>query len=319
MSDSIWKTIAAPSRSFMGLLNDELSRLGANYENSLPDLRSGSTLLLGSDYSGEHDGPPYLVFSFLMTTLESWAEWEPKRQLARQLHLKDSRRMSFKQLRDKMRQHALGPLLEAANCLNGLSLTIAVNKKCPSFFADPNPLDLSNPDFAPYTKWKPAVLEKAFFTVHVLGLLLAGLAAPNQSVLWFTDEDSIAANDERLRELTQLFAWVSTSYLEFGMGHLRCGTSKSDDGSRQIEDFLAIPDLAAGAINEQMSAKLNDPVKLHDVFWIRNGSLSDKTNEIAWWLAGSTHPLKRLLCVVEPNGNSDGHTVSWFHFYNQGP
>jgi hypothetical protein len=179
-------------------MNDELSRLAAKYEGNLPDLRSDSTLLLGSDYSGEHDDSPYLVFSFLMTTLESWSEWEPRRQSVRAVHLKDSRRMSFKQLRDRNRQHALGPLLEAANGLRGLSLTIAVNKKCPSFFAEPSPLDLTNPAFMPYEKWKPSVLTKALFVVHLLGVLLAGLAAPRQDVLWFTDEDSIAANDDRL-------------------------------------------------------------------------------------------------------------------------
>jgi hypothetical protein len=121
------------------------------------------------------------------------------------------------------------------------------------------------------------------------------------------------------RELTQLFGWIVSSYLEFDMGHLRSGTSKSDNGSRQIEDFLAIPDLVAGAIQEQMSAKPSAPVFLRDVFWVHNGNFTDKTNEISWWLSTTGRPLKRLLCVVEPSRDDAGHSVGWYHFHNQDP
>ena len=125
-----------------------------------------------------------------------------------------------------------------------LSRTRRLDKKCSDIFNNP-PLDLSNPDFGAYRSWKPKVLEKAFFIVHTLAFLLAGLGAPMQNVLWFTDEDSIAANEKRVSELTQLLSWISCLYMPFMMGQVRCGTSKSDDGSRQIEDYLAIPDLVA--------------------------------------------------------------------------
>jgi hypothetical protein len=125
-------------------------------------------------------------------------------------------------------------------------------------------------------------LDKAFFAVHVLGVLLAGLAAPGQNVMWFTDEDSIAANDDRVRELTQLFAWISSQYLTFNLGHCRCGTSKCDDGSRQIEDFLAIPDMIAGALAEQMQLRIEGPSELSTVFWMHRGDFSE-------WVTLSDH------------------------------
>jgi len=151
--------------------------------------------------------------------------------------------MSFKRLADSQRRAALGPLLNAANNLDGLSFSIALNKACDTVFEASPPLDLSNPEFAPFRKWKPIVLDKAFFVLHVIGVMLGGLAATGQDVMWFTDEDSIAANDDRVRELTQLFAWIISQYLDFNLRHLRCGTSRCDDGSRQLEDFLAIPDI----------------------------------------------------------------------------
>ena len=252
-----------------------------------------------------------------MTSLESWSEWEQQRLQVRQEHLSDSRRMSFKRLGDAQRRRALGPLLDAANSLHGLSFSVALNKKCESAFAAIPPLDLSNPEFDMYRKWKPAVLEKAFLTLHILGVLLAGLAAPGQDVMWFTDEDCIAANDDRACELTQLFAWITSQYLTFDLGHGRCGTSRCDDGSRQIEDFLALPDMIAGALAEQMQLKSANPTELSDIFWMHRPDFSDKTRHITWWYSNSGKPLKRLFCIVDPTTDGKGHLMSWYHFHDQ--
>lgn len=220
--------------------------------------------------------------------------------------------MSFKRLNDGQRRRALIPFLQAANQLTGLSFSVAVNKKCKGFFEGATPLDLTNPEFARYRKWKVAVLEKAFFIVHVLGALLGGLADRGQDVFWFTDEDNIAANDDRIYELTSLFAWISSIYLDFDLGHLRCGTSRSDNGTRQLEDFLAIPDLVAGAIAEQMQASFLNP-STSGIFWMSRGDFSDKTRNITWWFSDAGQNLKRLLCTVDPVSGG-GHLLKWFHF-----
>jgi len=235
----------------------------------------------------------------------------------REVHLSDFRRMSFKNLSDGQRRRAMRPLLEAANDLEGLSFSIAVSKQCDTVFAASPPLDLNNPEFGAYRKWKPAVLDKAFFILHVLSVLLGGLAARGQDVLWFTDEDNIAANDDRVRELTQLFAWISSQYLEFDLGHLRCGTSKCDDGTRQIEDYLAIPDLIAGALSEQMALRGIDQGESSEIFWMHRGDFSNKTREITWWFSNAGCPLKRVFCTVDVSPDGDGHLLSWFHFHNQ--
>ena len=317
VNSTLWHSVPTPERSVTGLLNAEFCRLDTKYQNFFPDLRSACTLLLGSDYSGESPDSPYLVFSFLLTSLESWAKWEPKRLQVRLSHLSDSRRISFKRLADGQRRRALGPFLEAANDLNGLSLSVAVSKQCDTVFAASPPLDLSNTEFAAYRKWKPAVLDKTFFVLHVLGVLLGGLAAPMQDVIWITDEDSIAANNQRVRELTQLFAWISSQYLEFDLGHCRCGTSRCDDGSRQIEDLIAIPDVIAGALAEQMILRSRDHAGASNIFWVHRGDFSDKTKEITWWYSESHYSLKRILCIVDPSVNGQGHLLSWFHFHNQ--
>ena len=316
VKDKRWHPVPVLPRTLPALLNQEFIRLDEEYPLALPELRKATTLLVGSDYSGEATESPYSVFSFLVTSLESLGRWEPARIHIRQAYLKDSRRMSFKRLGDGQKQRALRPLLEAANGLEGLSFSIAIAKRCKSIFADRTPLDLSNPQFSAFRKWKPLVLEKAFFVLHVIGVLLGGLAAPGQNTLWFTDEDSIAANDQRVRELTQLFAWITSQYLRFMLGNCRVGTTKSDDGSRQIEDFVAIPDLIAGALAEQLAAKTGDP-EIAGVFWMHRPDFSDKTRNINWWFSDARKPLKRLFCVVDPTADGNGHLLSSFHFWDQ--
>lgn len=313
----LWQSVPAKKGTLSGILDAEISRLDFTYEHCLPDLRAADTLLLGSDYSGEASSAPYVVYSFLLTSLESWANWEPERLRIRKQFLSDSRRMSFKRLTEGQRRRALPHLLKAANSLDGLSLSIAFNKRSESVFEAGPPLDLSNPQFASFRKWKTDVLKEAFFICHVLGVLLAGLAVPGQDVMWFTDEDSIAANDDRVRELTQLFAWISSLYLTFTLGHCGCGTSRCDNGSRQIEDLLAIPDMVAGAIAEQLALKVTDPTELADVFWMHRGDFSDKTKSITWWFSDSGRPLKRLVFVVDPAKDGNGNILSTFHFFDQ--
>ncbi len=79
MSRSLWGTSPIREGTLFGSLNSELSKLDRTYEDILPDFRGANTLLIGSDYSGESFDAPYTVFSFLLTSLESWANWETTR------------------------------------------------------------------------------------------------------------------------------------------------------------------------------------------------------------------------------------------------
>ena len=232
----------------------------------------------------------------------------------RQKIFSDSRRISFKNLGDKQRKRALEPILEAANTLNGLSFSIAINKKCKSLFSGDYPLDIKNPDFVQYKKWKRDVLEKAFIIVRILGFLIAGLSKSGQNIFWFTDEDNIASNDQRICELT---TWVSSNYVKFPLGHLRCGTSRCDDGTRQIEDFLAIPDLIGGALSEQLKRKSDKSIDIPGVFWMYRGDFSEKTKIITWWYSKCNFPLKRMFFLINPSRKGMGDEISFYHFHNQ--
>ena len=312
-----WRSVPVTKRTIFGNLNNNFVKLQEKNIDSFPEFKDSNTLLIGSDYSGEASGYPYLVYSFLFISLESWSRWEQERLSIRKRVFTDGRRISFKNLGDVQRKKALVPILQAANNLNGLSFSVAINKKAASLFDSDVPLDLNNKDFVQFKKWKKDVLEKAFTAVHFIGIILAGLAQEKQNVLWFTDVDNIAANNQRIRELTQIFAWISSQYLTFDLGHLRCGTTRCDNGTNQIEDFLAIPDLVAGALSEQLMLNSSGFLNTDGVFWINRPDYSDKTKIINWWFADSSKPLKKMFYIVDPSEDGITHRSSFFHFFNQ--
>src|SRR5262249_5474062 len=62
----------------------------------LPDLRSGPTLLLTSDYGGQHKTANHATFSFLLADLVYCDIWNATRTRVRSQLLKDHRRMCYK-------------------------------------------------------------------------------------------------------------------------------------------------------------------------------------------------------------------------------
>ena len=279
----------------------------------LPDLRSAPALYVTSDYSGEHRGASFQVLSILITDPSRCEQWLRARNEVRREFLSDGRRMSFKQLRDRQRAEALVPWLRAADLIPGICFAIGIERNYGSMFDPPAPLNLSHPSFAPYAKWPRATLEKACRLCHFVGLTVAAMASPGQDVFWYTDEDEIASHAQRLRELVNLFAWVSSHYLTVDLRHLRVGTTAMDDGSRLVEDLASIPDLVAGAVSEVLARKTAENVTLTDTLLWPVSEPTDKAMTVLSWLGTIPAELKRLSCVVESTGPSES-TVSFLKF-----
>ena len=132
-----WESLEISESNFTGVLNSNFCDLENKYQGVFTNLRPARTLLSASDYIGEAKDRYFTVFSFLLTSLDSWQKWEPKRIQVRQAHLSNSRRMSFKRLGDKQRRAALVPLLDAASALEGISLSVALHKRCDTVFNNP--------------------------------------------------------------------------------------------------------------------------------------------------------------------------------------
>jgi hypothetical protein len=311
-----WRALHRPDLGFMNLFSQMIERVERREPSAIPDLRRGKLLLVASDYSGQHDLAEYQVLSFLFADWQQCGDWERMRQELRRQYLSDGRRMSFKALRDKKKRATLRVFLSAANNIAGLSFSVLVHKAITSLFRETGLIDLSEPGHEEFSHWKGTSFEKMLRVVHLVGFFMAGLSREGQDVLWITDEDEIAANDDRLRELTKLCGNVSSHYIAHNMGHFRCGTTKSDDGSRQLEDLASIPDLIAGALSEVVVAmNQQGMMPSNSLFVFRPENIKAKTSEIMNWFSTNLAPLKRLVYMIEPVENSSGLSIKRLRFH----
>lgn len=122
-----------PRLNFVWGVTAAISNVSSQLELSqpalLPDLQLGPTLLLLSDYSGQHKKSKYEAFSFLLTDLKFCWLWDELRADVRSQILKNHRRISLKGMNDDRKRSALIPFLNVANSIPGLIMTMLVNKE----------------------------------------------------------------------------------------------------------------------------------------------------------------------------------------------
>ncbi|HSU55227.1 MAG TPA: hypothetical protein VLT36_14305 [Candidatus Dormibacteraeota bacterium] len=305
-----WRNVSVQPGTVFASFNENLG----SEATATPSFDGSSPILVASDYSGASNEEPYVVYSFLITTGKAWASWEETRLQLRKHTLPDDRRMSYKKLGDVYRRNLLKPLLSAADQMDGLAISLAISKAAPSIFPPEGPIDLNNPEFSAFRSWKRETLDKAFLVIQTIGILVAGIAKEGQDVLWFTDQDEVAANPAMLTALTRALAWVSSNYLQFSLGNLRCGTTACDNGTRQIEDFVCIPDLIAGALSEQFRSSAQLGISDDRVLWLSGAGMKEKAQEILFPFGTRQERLKKHLLVIHPTPDGRHHKVSWFNF-----
>jgi hypothetical protein len=293
LTDPTWHPLRRPELGPINLISDQIEGLERRNPGLLTTLRLGPTLALFCDYSGHHRASTHEAFSFLLVDLVYCWRWEEARRVIRKKFLNDSRRMSFKALNDRQRRQALMPFLQAADSIPGIVFTVVVDKHIKHSAFDFCAGEMQDPAQR-FDHWNQSAFQRFVLMAHLGSLLLSGLSAPGQNVLWFTDEDDLAANDLRVTEGTRGLANITSNYLRHNLGHLRFGTTKCDPGNRSIEDLAAIADLAAGALNEIVTS-----CQLSPIFIPTPHSLSPKTRAIAGWLSDHSCTLKRLTFVVE--------------------
>jgi hypothetical protein len=291
-SKEVWGVTAAVASA--------LSQLDLARPGSLPDLRSGPTLLLASDYGGQHKSATHEAFSFLLADhMYSWF-WNEMRTEVRKRFLRDNRRMCYKGMNDRRKVSALLPFLDAANAVAGALVTVLVEKE----FASGLRLGEGERDSLPGTvrPWPVPLLRRFIWITHLASALVAGLSAKGQNLIWITDEDDIAANDRRIIEATPLVAGILSDYLAHDLGHMRFGTTKCDSGDLFVEDFAAIPDLAAGALVEIPKAGV-----VHRGYGLRTplrGRVPPKALNILSWLGARQISALRKVSLVVTKGDS---------------
>jgi len=212
--------------------------------------RRGRTHLCVCDFGGAHRGALFNTYAFLALDVDENAPWFAGQRMFRR-NVLTARRMSFKALSDRDRRKALPTFLDGANSIDGGLAVFAVAKNIDSLFLAVQTNGDRERLLAP---WKPNVREHLLRVTHLSAAVIATATSPGQNLLWIADEDEIASNDRQLVALTQLVARIFSNALTHDLGHIRVGTTGSDNGSLELEDLVAICDLAAGSICEAVSA-----------------------------------------------------------------
>jgi hypothetical protein len=276
-----------------------------------PLLPRGRTLVVIGDFGGHHRGQHFDTYSFLVLDLDRNREWLSAQRHFRQNVFTCKRRMSFKGMNDMQRRNALIPFLRMAFGIEGCLILFAISKIGGSLFRG----DSSEETNALLSLWKPAVRERLLRIVHLSAFALSGLSVPNQDLLWIIDEDDIAANVAQLTQLTEIFGRIFSNYADHGLRHIRCGTTKSDDGSLVLEDLGAIPDLSAGALSEICTGFINQSrFPIRGLVTPNPTGLTWKSRLINSWMAYDEVPLRRLTSIIELEPSSSRTkftTLNW--------
>lgn len=256
--------------------------------------------MVGSDYSGAHSSSQYNVYSYLLVDGDSSAEWPSLRRSFRKVFLPDGRRISYKDLGDRHRRRAIGPFLELAEAFTGLCCVLIVNKRLHHLSSSPNSVDIWQSLHGLEGHWNSKSFEALARVSHMFAVILGQVSRPMQHVTWITDQDEIAANEDRLTDLLNLTGKMCSLYLRHPMGEFALNTTGVDPRDRAFEDFVAIPDLSAGAFGEL--ANILSTVPEWRASWnsdMSNVRLSPKAETIISWFNHSGPRLRKVAILID--------------------
>ena len=258
---------------------------------------SGPTLTFFSDYGGDQKKCPYEITGVLCMDHAASARWEMMRRRWRQTYLPDGRRMSFKQLGDKLRQRALIPFLAETENIAGVCVFVAVRKSLQRLCL-PDDSTEARTALGLKLRWTDGALERACRVTHLIAMLMGGLTRSGQNVYWVSDQDSLFANPHVTGDLEKMLSRFSGYYVRHELGELGLGTTEIDEGDRYEEDNVAVVDLGIGALGEMLTAvawKCGGYIPPELAIPYEEG-FKGKTEVLSGWFAQSTS--LRKVCIV---------------------
>jgi len=299
-----WQQPKSDATTILTTIGDGLTQIEAAHPNQIPDLRNEREIVVGSDYT---DNGKYRVISFVFTTNAGIAEFNERQRIFRAEHIPDNRRMSFKGLSDGVKRAALPYFFEAANAIPGICLTVAIHKS----------LLPINADFGrdAYPLWHTNSWESMLTIVQTVAYMVAGLSAPDQNLLWITDDDDIVANPQMHADLEKIFRGVSGKWIFHQMGTFECYPAGALSDASLWEDFISIPDLFAALAATTLTmqdAKGLVPSEENPPLLTVN-ELGDKGLSLLTYYS-EDHPLKRLMCSIMPGAVKDSIETRWHEF-----
>ncbi|TWU54783.1 hypothetical protein Poly51_35020 [Rubripirellula tenax] len=233
----------------------------------LPNLAHNDfkTIFVASDFGGDHQESEFRTYSFVFAGYEFLGPVLNQFKRIRYRHglIEPYREINFKEFRYGPIGRCVPDWLQASNCITGLLFTLVVSKDCKTLFGVddakvPKQLAKMMEDLG-FGSWSPDDTEKVLRIVHVIGYFLGLLSRPGQNVIWMCDNDSIAANADRVEQLRKLFALRLSQYGhgQYGEVALAFPFEKTEE-SFHLSEFLSVVDLSAGSIAELLTRRIGN-------------------------------------------------------------
>lgn len=303
---NIWRPLENTRAGYLFDLSDSLSIVEAKYPNLLVPIVDG-TMIIASDYSGQHKDASHEAYSFMITSHRALNEWLPQLRVFRKRWLPDGRRISFKKLNEPVRWRALPAFLETVAKLRGNLVTILVDRRVGSFMhGGPDAVIEAFPDCFSEDA-NHGTVEKMFRLANFVALILFGLRREDQDSRWISDHDEALDSYEKRENFARL-----ATYLTIGLTGWRqpadnfFGTTETPMIPYWSEDLAAVADLAAGAYCK-MSEDL--PAFFGRRSWevkMASTSVEDRrARAIGNWLFTSQSTLRHVLMRLERDGEGN--------------
>ncbi len=241
--------------------------------------------MFGSDYSGSHTGSQFRIYGFVIGDADASPEWPARCRESRSAFLANGRRMAFKSLNDSQRRRALIPFLEASEALDGHVVVVAINKKLTHISTHQGSVGVWEALHGFQARWDPRAFEEMVRVSHFFSLFLAAWSSP-------------VANAERLDDAHQFAARLSTLHVPHQLGEFMMNTPAVMPDELMFEDFLAIPDLAAGMIGEVLKTKAANQFKA-GLSASNNQPLTEKSDIVADWFWHNSGTLKKTCILID--------------------
>jgi hypothetical protein len=288
----------------------QLQQQEARGDLLLPNLHlENESIAIFSDYGGDHKDSPYLVYSFLICAGDLLKPFEQAMQVIRTKHGLNVpiREIQFKRMNSGPIQRAIPEyLVHLSNLVNGLLLTVVVEKNIPSLFgSEKKTTEKFIADaFAEEElgEWIPFVAEKMLRVTHFICYLVALLSKENQRVFWMTDDDAIAPSAQRHQLMLKLFSRLLNHYCKHPIKQI-VGATPFAEKSPFFLDLLSATDVIAGSVEHYLSRE-----KKGD----RDTVGKESVVHTLRWLCGQGISLKRyVIRISEKDGIVDSRTLKF--------
>jgi hypothetical protein len=198
--------------------------------------------------------------------------------------------------------------MEAADTLTGHLVVVAVDKRIKWLVTRKGDAVRWESALSLKARWTDHAFENMGRKAYIVALLLSIWSRPMMNVDWITDQDQAVANADRLDDTHTFAATMSSLLLPHSMGEFGMNSTAIDGPDRALEDFCALPDLAAGMASDICSALARKGSWSESRrYELETDAVSLKTAVISDWFWDSKLQLRKTM--IQMDSVPTGYTV----------